>query len=161
MGRWEKHMGQSPQVRRLERGQRPQGVRLVWVVAVAVALLVAVGGCGSGGDSELAAAVGEEFKRILPLDDEQASCMGTEMVDLYGAEEMQRFVDDPETFLPTEEASVEDTANVLDTCGVEPISLVRDTTLDELPDVELPEVDLPADDGPDAGSPVTDPANGG
>jgi hypothetical protein len=153
-------MAQSRQVQRLERGQGPRGLRLMGVVAVAVALVLAVGGCGSGGDSELAAAVGEEFKQILPLDDEQASCIGTEMVDLYGAEEMQRFVDEPETFLPTEEASVEDTANVLDTCGIEPLSLVRDTTLDELPDVELPEFDLPEGDGPDVGSPGAGPVNG-
>lgn len=143
-------MAQSRRVRRSKRGQRPRGVRLVGVVAVAVALVLGVGGCGSGGDSELAAAVGEEFKQILPLDDEQASCIGTEMVGLYGTEEMQRFVDDPETFLPTEEASVEDTAKALDTCGIEPISLVRDTTLDELPDIELPDVDIPEVEVPGA-----------
>lgn len=105
-------------------------------VGLAAVLVLSAAGCG-GTNDELAGQVATEFQSLLPVTDEQAQCLGREMVNLYGEDEMQRFVDDPEGFLPTEEASAEDTAAVLDTCEIDPVELVRDTTLDELPEVDF------------------------
>lgn len=95
--------------------------------AAAVAATVVLGACGgSGTDPELAAKVADQFQVLLPLDDAQADCMAGQMLDIYGADEMTRFVNDPDNFTPTEEASSEITAKALEDCGINPFELVQD-----------------------------------
>ena len=106
------------------------------VLGLVVAMAVGLAGCGSSND-ELTSAVAGEFSKILPVNDEQAQCLGSGMIDLYGVDEMQRFVEDPETFVPEQEASAEQTSQVLETCEIEPLELVRDTTLQDLPELDI------------------------
>jgi len=99
--------------------------------AVLIGVLVMAGvACGSddaeSGSPELLQNVADQFKVLLPLDDEQATCFAAQMVDIYGPDEMQQFVDDPENYSPAEEASPEVTQKALEDCGIDAMELVQD-----------------------------------
>jgi hypothetical protein len=103
--------------------RRTRPVMFATVVLAAV-VLSACG--GSGTDPELKAKVADQFQVLLPLDDTQADCMADQMLNIYGDDEMTRFVNDPDNFTPTEEASSEITAKALEDCGINPFELVQE-----------------------------------
>lgn len=96
-------------------------------------LVMAGVACGDednvAGSPELRGAVAEQFKIVLPLDDEQADCFAGKMVEIYGPDEMQQFVDDPENYAPAEEASPEVTQQALEDCGIDAMELVQDRNI--------------------------------
>lgn len=90
--------------------------------------------CSSGDDTaaadELRGKVAGQFQTVLDIDNEQADCVAGEMIDIYGSDEMQQFVDDPDNYAPAEEASPEVTQKALEDCGIDPMELVRDRSLE-------------------------------
>ena len=117
--------------------------RMVAVGLVAGVALVATACGGDDNSSSLQGQVAAEFTKILPLDGEQSNCLAGRMIEVYGTDEMQRFVDDPENFVPTDEASSETTVQALSDCGIDPVSLVEDRVPTEGGEIELEPIEDP------------------
>jgi hypothetical protein len=106
------------------------------------ALVLAGAACGSDDDAanaELRGEVADQFQTVLTLDDEQADCVADQMIGIYGADEMQKFADDPDNYVPAQEASPEVTQKALEDCGINPMELVRDRNLEVDPGQMQPE----------------------
>ncbi len=124
-------------------------VRRMAAVAVIGVLVVAGVACSNddsdAGSPELRDAVAAQFKIVLPLDDEQADCFAGEMIGIYGPDEMQQFVDDPEGYTPAEEASPEVTQKALEDCGIDAMELIQDRQLQgDAGEIELELEPVPA-----------------
>lgn len=109
-------------------------VRRMAAMAVIGVLALAGVACGSDSDEtaspELRQDVAAQFKVVLPLDDEQADCFAGAMLTIYGPDEMQQFVDDPDNYMPAEEASPEVTQKALEDCGIDAMELVQDRNIE-------------------------------
>lgn len=98
--------------------------RRVLPAAIAVAVLgVGVVGCGGGDDDSLQQAMAQQFRIVVGLDDEDSYCYAGELLDYYGTEEMQRFVDNPDEFQPSTPTDQAVLLGALDSCGIDPLSL--------------------------------------
>ena len=120
--------------------------RMRRMMAIGMVAGLALVGAACGGDdgaSSLQGQVATEFTKILPLDGEQSNCLAGKMIEVYGADEMQRFVDDPQNFVPTDEASSETTVQALSDCGIDPVSLVEDRVQTEGGEIELEPIEDP------------------
>lgn len=121
--------------------------------AVLIGVLALAGvACGSDdaetASPELLQSVADQFKVVLPLDDEQADCFAAQMVDIYGPDEMQQFVDDPENYSPDEEASPEVTQKALEDCGIDAMELVQDRNVQgDTGDIDTGDIDTGVNPG--------------
>lgn len=97
------------------------------LLATAAVLLLAGAGlaaCGDGGeDDSLQQAMAQQFRIVVGLNDEDSYCYAGELLDYYGQEEMQRFVDDPDTFQPSTPTDQAVLLEALETCGIDPRTL--------------------------------------
>jgi len=81
-------------------------------------------GCGGDGDDDaLQQAMAEQFRIVVGLNDEDAFCYAGQILDYYGPEEMQRFVDDPNEFQPSTPTDQAVLLDALETCGIDPLTL--------------------------------------
>lgn len=106
---------------RTARPTRQRIVSLVVGLALASGVVTACG--GGGGDDPLQRAMAGEFTQRVGLSDDEAYCYAGELVEYYGAEEMQRFVDDPDTFEPSQPTDQAALLAALETCGIDPVQL--------------------------------------
>jgi hypothetical protein len=133
--------------------------RMTAVVAVGVLALVGVA-CGGDdtGSPELRQAVAAELQQAISLDAQQADCFAGEMIGIYGADEMQQFVDDPENYAPAEEASPESTQNALDNCGISVMQLLEENGMQgEGTDTSAPGPNAQDPETPGGSLPTTTP----
>ena len=97
------------------------------LIATAAVLLLAGAGlaaCGDGGeDDSLQQAMAQQFRIVVGLNDEDSYCYAGELLDYYGQEEMQRFVDDPDTFQPSTPTDQAVLLEALESCGIDPRTL--------------------------------------
>jgi hypothetical protein len=116
----------------------PGGFPMVTIRRVAAATVIGVmvlAGAACGGDDdeanvELRGEVAGQFQDVLRIDGEQADCLAAQMIGIYGPEEMQQFVDNPDTYVPAREVSPEVTQKALEDCGISPMELVREGNLE-------------------------------
>lgn len=103
---------------------RPTPIRTL-CAAVGLALVVPVlAGCGSSEPEDaLQQAMAEQFSITVGIRGEDAYCYAGQLLDYYGADEMQRFVDDPETFRPSTPTDQAVLLEALDACGIDPREL--------------------------------------
>ena len=133
-------------------GQRRRtGVNRLAVLGMVGVLGVGGVACGGGDDGALQASVAIQFRSILPLDEPQSDCLAGQLIEIYGTEEMQRFVDDPETYEPTDDASSDATLTALRDCGIDPVALVGDRSVTIAPE-ESVEIELEPVEDPSATS---------
>ena len=98
--------------------------RRVLIATFAVAVLgLGVVGCGGGDDDSLQQAMAQQFRIVVGLDDEDSYCYAGELLEYYGAEEMQRFVDNPDEFQPSTPTDQAVLLDALDDCGIDPLTL--------------------------------------
>ena len=103
------------------------------VMGMAGVLVLGAAACG-GSNAELQASVATQFRTILPLDEPQSACLAGQMIDIYGTAEMERFVADPQTYQPTDDASSDVTLTALRDCGIDPTTLVGDRSVTITPE---------------------------
>lgn len=85
------------------------------------AVLVACG--GDGEDDSLQQAMAQQFRIVVGLNDEDAYCYAGELLNYYGEDEMQRFVDNPDAFEPSTPTDQAVLLDALDSCGIDPRTL--------------------------------------
>jgi len=98
-------------------------LRFVTTTIAVAALGLGVAGCGGGGDDSLQRAMAEQFRSVVGLSDEDALCYAGELLDYYGVEEMQRFVDNPDEFQPSTPTDQASLLEALESCGIDPLAL--------------------------------------
>jgi hypothetical protein len=98
--------------------------RRVLSATIVVALLgIGVAGCGGGDDDSLQQAMAQQFRIVVGLNDEDSYCYAGELLDYYGADEMQRFVDNPDEFQPSTPTDQAVLLDALESCGIDPLTL--------------------------------------
>lgn len=96
----------------------------VLTATVAVVLLgLGAVGCGGGDDDSLQQAMADQFRIVVGLNDEDSYCYAGELLDYYGPDEMQRFVDNPDEFQPSTPTDQAVLLDALDNCGIDPLTL--------------------------------------
>jgi len=91
------------------------------VSVVALAGVTALASCGGNdGDDALQQAMAEQFSLRAGLSGDDANCYAGELLDYFGDAEMQRFVDNPESFQPSTPADQAVLLGALERCGIDP-----------------------------------------